>query len=321
VKNPVVSVVMSVFNGEKFLREAIDSILGQTFRDFEFLIVNDGSRDGTQEILESYADPRIGLIRQENTGLARSLNRAIRAARGNYIARQDADDRSFPNRLEMEYEFLRANPDIAMIGTHASFIDKDGREFSVWRPPVIHEEIRRHLLQEGNSFCHGSVMARKTCLEEVGLYREAFEYTQDYDLWLRVSERYRVANLPEILYQFRRSSRTISRRKLSLQLEYHLLAQALASERERKGRDVLDGISKENLEEILVSRFQIARSRIRNFKGTAFLNYFAEAVRTGDRRDAIWMWFQSFRLSPRMWKIRFLLDQFLAVRGESNTSQ
>ena len=84
---------------------------------------------------------------------------------------------------------------------------------------------------------------------------------------------------------------------------------------------MLDGISKENLEEILVSRFQIARSRIRNFKGTAFLNYFAEAVRTGDRRDAIWMWFQSFRLSPRMWKIRFLLDQFLAVRGESNTSQ
>lgn len=321
MKHPAVSVVMSVFNGEKFLREAIDSILGQTFRDFEFLIVNDGSRDRTRSILESYRDHRIVTIHQENAGLARSLNRAIRIARGEYVARQDADDVSLPHRLERQLEFLLARPDVALAGTHASFIDRNGREFFTWRPPAPHEKIRQHLIEKGNSFCHGSVLARKDRLMEVGLYREAFDCTQDYDLFLRISERYKVANLPDVLYHFRRAPRSVSRKKLARQLEFHLLALSLASMREREGRDILAEISTDDLEEVLVSRFQVSRSRIRDFKDEAFLKYFAESVRTRDRGDAVRMWYQSFRLAPRKGKIRILLKGLLSTREAGGHSK
>lgn len=311
--NPKVSVVMSVHNGEEFLREAVDSVLGQTMTDIECIVVNDGSMDRTHSILESYQDARIVIVHQENAGLTRSLNRGIRMARGNFIARQDADDVSLPRRLEMQLEFLIAHKDVAAVGTHASFIDRKGRQFYVWRPPSTHEKIRRHLIEKGNSFCHGSVMARRECLMEVGLYRESFDCTQDYDLFLRLSERYKVANLPDVFYKFRRAPKSVSRKKLERQLEFHLLALALASMREREGRDILSEISTENLEKVLVSRFGISLSRIRSFKDEHFLKYFEESVRTRDRGDALRMWYRSFRLSPRKRKIRLLLDGLLEM--------
>jgi glycosyltransferase involved in cell wall biosynthesis len=252
--NPKISVIMSVHNGETYLRESVESILDQTYRDFEFLIVDDGSVDRTGEILASYKDRRIKIITQRNQGLTPSLNKAIQLARGEYIARQDADDRSSLHRLEREFEFMQVHTDVSLVGTHVSFINKDGKEFGSWKPPESHGEIRKCLLEEGNAFCHGSVMIRKACLEDVGFYREAFEYTQDYDLWLRISEKYRVENIPDIFYQFRRGPKTISRKKLSRQLDFHLLAVALAKERERNGRDSLDEISTKNIEDKILDQ-------------------------------------------------------------------
>ena len=126
MKNPKVTVLMSVYNGEKYLQEAIDSILEQTFKDFEFLIINDGSTDKTGEILESYHDLRIKIINNEkNIGLTKSLNKGLKLARGEYIARQDADDISMPERLEKEVEFLETHQDYAVVGAFAKIINKN----------------------------------------------------------------------------------------------------------------------------------------------------------------------------------------------------
>ena len=120
--DPKISVVMAVYNGEKYLREAIDSILNQTFKDFEFIIVNDGSTDRTREILESFIDPRIVLIHQEHMGLTKSLNRGIALAKGKYIARQDADDISMAERLEKQFNFLESHENVALLGTAGHII-------------------------------------------------------------------------------------------------------------------------------------------------------------------------------------------------------
>jgi glycosyltransferase involved in cell wall biosynthesis len=131
---PKVSVVMSVYNGEKYLCEAIDSILNQTFENFEFLIVNDGSTDRTLEILQSYRDPRIKVINNErNIGLTASLNKGLKIAKGEYVARMDADDVSFPHRLEQQKAFLDRNPRVAMVGSWAEVIDESGKTQETWR--------------------------------------------------------------------------------------------------------------------------------------------------------------------------------------------
>ncbi len=127
-ENPKVSVIMSVYNGDKYLREAIESILNQTFTDFEFIIVNDGSTDNSLEIIESYDDERIKTINnKKNIGLTKSLNKALKFAKGKYIARQDADDVSLPNRFEKQVEYLDSHPEVALVGTSVYLIDENGK--------------------------------------------------------------------------------------------------------------------------------------------------------------------------------------------------
>ena len=308
--SPNVSVIMSVYNGEKYLREAIDSILNQTFTDFEFIIINDGSTDGTREILESYSDSRIRLIHQENIGLTKSLNRGLKLARGEYIARQDADDVSYPERLSYQVVFIEKRPDVVLVGTHASFIDQRGTEFSVWRPPATHDAIRKQMLK-GNSFCHGSVIFRKECLNTVGSYREQFRYTQDYDLWFRISDQYEVANIERILYKFRRNSHTISRKKLSQQLDYHLLTIELAKERRRRGKDSLSNIETSNIESALTGLYKLTRSEINHFKSSYFMMYCTESLRSRNYLDALTLWLKGFHLEPQKSKIKFIIQQFI----------
>ena len=126
MKNPKVAVLMSVYNGEKYLREAINSILSQTFNDFEFLIINDGSTDGTADILKSYTDSRIKIINNEkNIGLTKSLNKGLKIAKGEYIARQDADDISMPERLKEEVAFLEIHKDYAVVGTFVKILNEN----------------------------------------------------------------------------------------------------------------------------------------------------------------------------------------------------
>lgn len=234
--NPAVSVVMSVYNGERFLREAIDSILNQTFTDFEFIIVNDGSTDGTGEILESYRDERIILVTQDNVGLTKALNNGIALARGKYIARQDADDISKPERLEKQVAFMEAHPVVGLLGTRFEAIDEKGQ---VTRLAYLQEnnKVLQARLLEINQFSHGSVMIRKEALDKVGLFRDFFKYAQDYDLWLRIAEQYEVANLPEFLFCYRELDLAISSKKILTQSLYAGVAREMAMQRIETGSD------------------------------------------------------------------------------------
>ena len=218
--NPKVSLVMSVYNGQRYLREAVESILNQSFRDFEFIIVDDGSTDGTWRIVNSYDDARLVLVRNErNIGLTRSLNKGLKLARGEYIARMDADDISHPERLENQVAFLEQNGDVGLVGVWYEKIDNKGRVFDVRKLAVIHDEILRYLLHE-NHFAHSAVMFRRHCLDKVGLYGENLPYAQDYDLWLRISRHFKLANLPVVLHQWRHNIRSgISLHKRAEQLE------------------------------------------------------------------------------------------------------
>lgn len=199
-----VSVVMAVYNGERYLREAVDSILEQTFTDFEFLIIDDGSTDGTQGILRAYEDSRIRvLVNEQNAGLTRSLNRGLQAARGEFIARQDADDVSEPERLEKQIAFLDANPEVALLGSWYSIIDTQSNYQQQIRPPCEHREICWDLLFYC-PFVHSAVMLRRELvLREVGPYDESYGYSQDYDWWCRIADALPVANLPEYLVRYR----------------------------------------------------------------------------------------------------------------------
>jgi len=209
-RSPKVTVLMSVHDAERYLREAIDSILAQSFSDFEFLILDDASSDSSRTIVRGYDDPRIRLIEnQRNLGLTRSLNRGIELARGIYIARMDGDDLSKPERLGKQVAFLDAHSECAAVTTYSTKIDRDSTDVGLARTPVDGDEIRRRL-RRGNCITHGTVMMRKEALERVGRYDEAMERAQDYDLWLRFSEDHCICTIPEFLYLWRRHGDSVS---------------------------------------------------------------------------------------------------------------
>lgn len=198
---PKVSVLMAVYNAEDFLAEAMESILNQTFKDFEFIIIDDGSTDSSKKIIRNYSDPRIRLISRKNKGFVFSLNEGIELARGKYIARMDADDISDPTRIEKQVKFLDKNRDIAMVGTSFSLVDEKGNlidhSYHLDRPEDLVVEIFTR-----NPFGHGTTMIKSSVLKEVGMYSKD-EPIEDYDLWWRISRKYSAANLTDELYNWR----------------------------------------------------------------------------------------------------------------------
>jgi glycosyltransferase involved in cell wall biosynthesis/2-polyprenyl-3-methyl-5-hydroxy-6-metoxy-1,4-benzoquinol methylase len=209
-ERPRVSVVMSTCNNGAFLPLALESIAQQTFRDFDWIVVDDGSTDETAAILSRYADPRLRVIvHRERRGLTKSLNEAIAACKGTFIARMDGDDVALPDRLEKQVAFLDAHPSVGLAGTGFMYIDEANAVQGVERVFATDGEIRSRLLIQ-NCFGHGTVMMRRELCESVGGYDESFVYAQDYDLWLRLAERCEVANLPEYLYCWRKSGSSVT---------------------------------------------------------------------------------------------------------------
>ena len=232
---PKISVIMPVYNGEKYLKEAVDSILGQTLVDFEFIIINDGSTDGTDEMLSSYNDPRITVIKQTNQGVTKSLNNGLARAQGDYIARMDADDVAKPQRFAIQAAFLDSHPEIALCGSWAKAIDKDGREIGDFNyPPLTHAKIRHYYFWH-NPFIHSSVMFRKTAIESCGNYDETVKRAQDYELWGRIISKFQTANLPEQLLLYRvlkegvTKSKNLSMRWIGLKIRLNFLKNLLAN--------------------------------------------------------------------------------------------
>ena len=247
---PKVSVIMSVYNGEEYLREAIDSILNQTFEDFEFIIVDDGSTDRTADILASYRDPRIKVINQKHLGIAHAKNKAVKASSGEYIAIMDADDISLPERLEVEASFLNHNRDIGIVSCSNYFVDEYGKTILTRSALIGYVLIQKKLLED---MCvnHCSAMIRRKVFKEVGGYRRAFKCSLDYDLFLRIAEVSKIENIKEPLHKYRIRIDSISVAKKVEQDAYAELARKLVRERRQYGKDRLEDLNEKELKEIL----------------------------------------------------------------------
>ena len=202
MKEPRITVLMPVYNGEAFLREAISSVLCQTFKDFELLVINDGSKDRSVAVIESVHDPRIKVIHNEvNKGLIYSLNKGFDLARGEYIARMDCDDISLPTRLEKQLNFMQAHPRVGISGT---WIEVMGKKNYLMKYPQGSESIRCHML----FYCavaHPSVILRKEMIKRHGLYfDQSYVRAEDYELWVRaLSDNVQLVNYPEVLVRYR----------------------------------------------------------------------------------------------------------------------
>jgi glycosyltransferase involved in cell wall biosynthesis len=217
---------MSAFNDAVFLPEAVQSILGQTLKDFEFLIVDDGSTDNSASVLEDQRDPRVRIIRnEENLGLTASLGRGVTLANGRYIARMDADDVAFPHRLQTQADFLEHHPSLVLVGSACVVIDERGRRLSISKRPQSDLEIRWASLLT-NPFVHSTVMIRREVLIGHGLnYDPAFGTAQDYDLWTRLLRYGEGANLSVPLIHYRvRSGVTTQRREHQLRNAFQIAA-------------------------------------------------------------------------------------------------
>jgi glycosyltransferase involved in cell wall biosynthesis len=195
---------MAVHDGERYVAEAVDSVLGQSFGDLELVVVDDGSRDRSAEIVRAYADPRLRLlVNERNIGLAPSLNRGIAAARGEFVARLDADDVARPERLARQVAFMEAHPDVALVGSWHEEMAEDGTPGARVRVPTAHWDLRWHL-HLYSPFAHSAVLWRRELVARVaGAYDEGLAYSMDYDLWWRISRRLFVANVPAYLVRLR----------------------------------------------------------------------------------------------------------------------
>lgn len=197
MKSPQISVVMPAYNAEKYITEAIDSILFQTFKDFEFIIINDASTDSTKEIVESFNDPRIILINNEqNKGVAKSLNIGISAAKGKYIARMDADDIALPERFQKQFDFMEQHPNIDVCGSWAK---KTGNENEIINNPVSYEDIKDALFFSC-SMSHSTIVFKKSLNFQ---YSSEFPRAEDYDLWCKKINDLKFVNIPEVLLLYR----------------------------------------------------------------------------------------------------------------------
>ncbi len=208
-KTPKISVVMSVYNGERFLREAIDSILNQTYKDFEFIIVNDGSTDRSEKIIRSYKDKRIRLINQKNHGLVYSLNKGVKLARSDLIARMDADDVSEENRLEKQIKFIKTNKSVTLVGSSMTVIDESSKIKHIHHVLIDDPELKQELLVR-SPFAHGSVIFDKKKFIKAGMYKISNWPAEDYGLWLDISKHGNFYNINEPLYRYRENSNGIS---------------------------------------------------------------------------------------------------------------
>jgi glycosyltransferase involved in cell wall biosynthesis len=227
-----VSIVMSVFNGARYLGDAIDSLLNQTFRDFEIIIVNDASTDDSERIIQKYDDRRIRCIHNDNNiGLTRSLNRGLSIAVGEYVARMDADDISLPERLAAQVAFLDSHADVGVLGTGFQLIDESGCKGESIVFPGDHGFLKWKMCFFFNPIAHPSVMVRRNLMNVAGNYDEQLSTSQDYDLWARLSSLTRLSILPQILLYLRKHELSVSSQQFKQQKKQSfLISQRLISQ-------------------------------------------------------------------------------------------
>lgn len=241
MNQPAISVIMSVYNGEKYLRDAVDSILNQTFRDFEFIVIDDCSSDASYQMLKEYAgkDSRIQLIRKDKNigikGFIENLNIGLNSAKGKYIARMDADDISDPKRFEKQHQFLEGNPQTFIVGSFLEIINENGGTTGEFKAPEDDRSIKKKM-PNIISLYHPVIMFRNG--PQI-FYRDKMLYCEDYDLYLRLmTSGFGMANIPEKLLKYRIHSSSISRKDSNFikNLFIYKMFQ-FYKERKRKGTD------------------------------------------------------------------------------------
>lgn len=302
-RRPSVTVAMSVYNGAEFLAAAIESILNQTFDDFEFLIVNDGSTDATPEIIEYFSghDKRIRAIHQRNNGLVSSLNILIDEARAPLIARMDSDDISLPDRFMRQLHFMQENPQCSLVGTQVIEIDEQSNptKMNIIKP-VEHHDIFSQL-GIAVPICHPSIMMRTDTIRRLKGYRPLYRHCEDLDLWFRMGEISEIRNLADTLLLYRRSANQISVRNALDQHYGAIFARLASQERLTGGPDPSDRLAVlpplEELDTLFRRsgitesvRGQLALGLVYSrdaLKGRGF-KILADHVRSGGRRDGLW---------------------------------
>lgn len=294
--SPVVSVLLPVFNGEKYLVQAIDSILNQTFHDFELLLLDDGSTDGSLDILREFEalDSRVRVTTRENKGLIVTLNELVAQARGKYIARMDADDVALPGRFASQVKFLEGNLHVVCVGGAFELIDYAGRYLTTLKQPQLNAEIQALMLAGHVAINHPTIMARSASIKAVGGYDTRYEAAEDYDLWLRIGEFGELANLSEVTLKYRLHENSVSETSGKKQRES--IRRACESAWERRG--ILGGVF-------------TANNLWRPSTDTASQKYFALqygwwAWNSGQRSTAIYYGWKAIKLQVRSlagWKL------------------
>ena len=217
----LVSILMPVYNAEKHLAEAIESILNQSFTDFEFLIINDGSTDRSEDIILSFSDPRIRYIKNEsNLKLIKTLNKGIQLCTGKYIVRMDADDISHPERIQKQVEFMESNPEIGICG---SWFEAFGEvENAIVKYKETHDEIMTRMFYQCH-FCHPSIIIRGEIFNELKMhFDENYSHAEDYEFYLRAAKKWKFHNLQEVLLKYRIHGESVSNKNKSIQIENSL---------------------------------------------------------------------------------------------------
>ncbi|MFA5984331.1 MAG: glycosyltransferase [Methylococcaceae bacterium] len=232
MSSPTISVLMPVKNARKFLHDAIAGVLAQTYRDFELLLIDDGSDDDSLAICQGYAqsDRRISVLQNQMPGIANTLNYGLALAKGRYMARVDADDVCVVDRFKRQIAVLEANPDIAVVGASAWVIDGQGVEIGVLKPPTNTAQIRLQLLST-NCVIHPTVMARLVVVQGIGGYRPVFEGCEDYDLWLRITSIADILNLGDMLLYYRMHDGQVSWQRTEQRIFSELAATRCAIDR------------------------------------------------------------------------------------------
>ncbi|MCA8993423.1 MAG: glycosyltransferase family 2 protein [Planctomycetaceae bacterium] len=289
--SPTVSVVMSAYNSSAHVRQSVQSVLDQTFRDFEFVIVNDGSTDDTPTILDEIAsrDGRVRVIHQENAGLTQALIRGCDEARGQYIARQDDDDWSHPQRFELQVQVLKGNPDICMVSCNTEYVGPNGESLQTFTCEPNTDQATHQLLYERKGPpAHGSVMFRRETYITAGGYRPQFYFGQDSDLWLRMGVLGKLNYVQEVLYRAQRSPVSTSGAMAAYQKRFGWLGHdchlaRLAGEPETAFLDEADA---------LVSEVRIVRESKRSGGAALEMTYLigSQLVTNGDVRARGYLW-------------------------------
>ncbi len=214
MRSPLISVCLPAYNAERYVRSAVESVLSQTFGDFELLVIDDGSTDKTAHVLRELAirDSRIRLASRPNAGLVQTLNELLSQARGTFIARMDADDVSKPARFARQVAYLESHPDCVALGSRCLFIDPEGLPITEFVDRYSHEQIDASLMRPEIGILHPTVMIRLDALRKVGGYRPDYPHVEDLDLFLRLAELGRLANLPDVLLDYRCHVASVSHR-------------------------------------------------------------------------------------------------------------